>query len=103
MPLTTESGFKRPLNAFMFVNKGNKIIKKCILNIMKTNQEDLSDKYITIIYVIKNTIPKNFKYELEEKKSIDNFFYSPSDWGIYKNNKKIANSRYKNYNKGKFI
>jgi len=87
------------LNGLIIVNKGNKKLKKCIERVMMIKPEDLDKNYAEILFLIQDTVGKNFKYSFEER-------YSWRGKGSKFYNKKgehIANEKYKNYKEGKFI
>ena len=53
---------KTLINSFIVSNKGNKLIKKCIENIMKIEQKDLENNYPLILFVMQHTLKNNIDY-----------------------------------------
>jgi mannosyltransferase OCH1-like enzyme len=87
------------LNGIMIVNKGNKLLKKCIERIMMITQEDLKNNYAEFLFLIQDTVGKNFIYSWEER-----YFFKGDGSKFYnKKGEHIANEKYKNYKNGKFV
>ena len=79
------------------------LVKKCIEKIMTITQKDLENNYLLILYLMQEIIGKDIDYAFYEKNI--NMTSLNSYWVVVdKNNNKIANCRYENYdgNKKKF-
>ena len=87
------------LNGLIVVNKGNKILKKCIERIMTVTQEDLRKNYAEILFLIQDTVGEDFKYSWEERY---NTFLDDRSKFYNKKGEHIANEKYKNYKEGIF-
>ena len=92
---------KRLLNCFMVSEKGNPLILECIKAIMKVSDQDLKRHYCLILRVMQKAIEDKYEYEFFEKRD-RSILPNNGDWYIYdKNDKKIAESRYSNYDQQK--
>ena len=90
---------KRLLNCFMVSNKGNPLIMDCIKAVMKVEDTELKKNYCLILIVMQNALEGKYEYEFFEKMSLS-IRSITGDWNIYdKQGVKIAESRYKNYNR----
>ena len=99
MPLSRDCNVERLLNAFIITNKGNPKIKECIEKIMLVTQQDLEDNYALILYLMKEIIGKDIDYAFNERNI--NLTNLNTFWVILdKNNERIANCRYSNYDGG---
>jgi hypothetical protein len=100
MPLSRDCNVERLFNAFIITNKGNSKIRECIEKIMLVTQQDLEDNYVLILYLMQETIGKDINYAFIERNinltELDTFWVL-----LNKNNERIANCRYKNYDGGK--
>lgn len=103
MPMTeAKYNRKRLLNCFIIANKGNPLLKECIINILKIDNKDLLKIYHLILFTMQHTLKDKIKYHFTERNDKENdlWILEGNDWHIYdKNNKNIANSRYKNYDR----
>ena len=91
------------LNGFIFSTKGNTLIKKCIENIMKIDQEDLEDNYPLILFVMQHAIGNKIEHICFEKSSNSFIPLASGTMQMYdKKNNRIGNSCYENYSSGKF-
>lgn len=87
------------VNSLIVVNKGNLKIKKCIENIMKIDQTDITDDYSLVLFIVQNTLIDGENYQFFEKPDL-----KEGKMEIYDiKDRKIANSEYSNYKNGKFI
>lgn len=98
LPLTDRVIFKRLLNAFMIAPSGDKMVGECIKNIMKIDPEQLDKNYFLILYTMKETLGDNYKYTFKEYNDNDIKTILLGTRYIYYKNKKIAKSKYDNYN-----
>lgn len=103
MPITeAKYDRKRLLNCFIIANKGNPLIKECIINILKIDNKDLLKIYHLVLFTMQYTLKDKIKYHFKERNDSKNdlWILEGGDWHIYdKNDKNIANSRYKKYNR----
>lgn len=91
------------LNGFMVSTKGNNLVKECIKNIMKIEQEDLEDNYPLILFVMQHSLKDKIEPIFFEKSSNSFIPLVSGNMQIYdKKNNRIGNSCYKNYSDGKF-
>tara|TARA_R110001632_G_scaffold140800_5_gene256868 strand:+ start:81 stop:917 length:837 start_codon:yes stop_codon:yes gene_type:complete len=91
------------INSFIFSTKGNILVKECIENIMKIDQEDLEDNYPLILFVMQHVLKDKIEYIFFEKSSNSFIPLIKGDMHMYdKKNNRIGNSCYKNYSNGKF-
>ena len=103
MPLTKDRyGRIRLLNCFIITNKGNPLIRECIINIIKITQKDL-ENYPLILFVMQHTLKDKINHQFFERSSN---YYIPFKTGCMKMYDKednlIGNSNYLNYKDGKF-
>jgi mannosyltransferase OCH1-like enzyme len=94
---------KTLINSFIIVNKGNKMIKKCIENIMKIEQKDLENNYPLILFVMQHTLKNDIEYQIFERSNNNYIPFKTGEMEMYdKEGIKIGYSKYKNYKEGKF-
>lgn len=97
MSLSKDCNIERLFNAFIIANKGNLKIKECIEKIMSVIQQDLEDNYSLILYLMQDIVGKDINYAFIEK-GVMNFTTLNYFWFLLdKNNERIANSKYKEY------
>ena len=91
------------INSIMVSTKGNNLVKECIKNIMKIDQEDLEDNYPLILFVMQHSLKDKIEPIFFEKSSNSLIPLVSGNMQIYdKKNNRIGNSCYKNYSDGKF-
>ena len=104
MGLSYENFIKRPFNAIIISDKGNKKIKECIIAICNINLSLINNKknYTLILYTMKKILGEEFHYRIKEKNIRILYPVLEGDWKLFLDNKIIGNSKYKNYKDGKF-
>ena len=94
---------KTLINSIIVTNKGNLKIKKCIENIMKIDQIDLTENYSLALFIMQHTLVDAENFQFFERSDNTLYPFVEGDMEIFDiNDRKIGNSNYKNYKDGKF-
>lgn len=92
------------INSLIITNKGNPKIKKCIENIMRIDQTDLTENYSLSLFVMHNSLIDSESYQFFGKSENPFFPFLNKDYEIFDiKDRKIGNSNYKKNKDGIFI